>query len=59
MRTVEKTLSRLDGVTHVSAGWRTNKAAISVDKSTRIDMKKLNEILQKNTSFKVVKLDKL
>lgn len=58
MQKVESTLSRLDGVTEVSAGWRTDQATIVAAEGARIDEAVLNEALALQ-GFKVTRLERV
>jgi len=55
---VEATLSRLDGVTEVSAGWRTDQATIVASDGARIDETVLNAALAPE-GFKVTRLERI
>ena len=58
MNKVESTLSRLDGVTEVSAGWRTDQATIVAAEGARIDEAVLNEALAPD-GFQVTRLERI
>ncbi len=43
MKSVEKTASRLDGVTHTSAGWKSEKLVIVAKPDSVVDEKKIRD----------------
>ncbi len=50
MATVEEALGRLDGVTSVSAGYRSDSALVAVAKNVTLDLETVNQAL-KSTKF--------
>lgn len=56
MARVEQALGRLDGVSQVSAGYRTNSAYLSAKTDTPVDMKQVNDALKASTSFSCLSL---
>lgn len=57
MKSVEKTASRLDGVTHTSAGWKTEKLVIVAKPDSGLDAQKIRDAFA-DSGFTIKTLEK-